>query len=154
MEPERRLESIAEALSIPRVERHIFLCADQSNPRCAPTEVTNVLWKHLKKRLKDLDLTSAPAPWRFCCAWPCESTRRPESPRAVGAAALPAALVDVEALVFGPKTFVAEVPLSCEEGCIAGLLEGFCGTLFFVVADHNVASLLAFRDHPHRRAGR
>jgi (2Fe-2S) ferredoxin len=64
MEPERRLESIAEALSIPRVERHIFLCADQSNPRCAPTEVTNVLWKHLKKMLKDLDLTSAPPKWQ------------------------------------------------------------------------------------------
>lgn len=64
MEPERRLESIAEALSIPRVERHIFLCADQSNPRCAPTEVTNVLWKHLKKRLRDLDLTSAPPKWQ------------------------------------------------------------------------------------------
>jgi GTP-binding protein len=23
----------------------------------------------------------------------------------------------------------------------------------WLVADHNVASLLAFRDHPHRRAG-
>lgn len=64
MEPKRRLENIAEALSIPRVERHIFLCADQSNPRCAPTEVTNELWKHLKRRLKDLGLASAPPKWQ------------------------------------------------------------------------------------------
>ena len=54
---------IAEALSIPRAERHIFLCADQTNPKCAPREVTHVLWTHLKTRLKDLGLTSAPPPW-------------------------------------------------------------------------------------------
>ena len=38
-----RLEAISEALSIPRVERHIFLCADQTNPKCAPREVTHDL---------------------------------------------------------------------------------------------------------------
>lgn len=64
MTPEERLESIAEALSIPRVERHIFLCADQSNPRCAPTTKTNELWRHLKSRLKELDLASAPPRWQ------------------------------------------------------------------------------------------
>lgn len=64
MEPKERLESIAEALSIPRVERHIFLCADQSNPKCAPREVTNRLWVHLKSRLKQLDAVSAPPKWQ------------------------------------------------------------------------------------------
>lgn len=63
MTPEERLESIAAALSIPTAERHIFLCADQTNPKCAPRETTNALWRHLKSRLKAMGLTSAPPPW-------------------------------------------------------------------------------------------
>jgi (2Fe-2S) ferredoxin len=58
-----RLEAISEALSIPRVERHIFLCADQTNPKCAPRDVTNELWTHLKTRLKETGLASAPPAW-------------------------------------------------------------------------------------------
>lgn len=63
MTPEERLAAIAEAESIPRVERHIFLCADQTTPKCAPREVTNELWGHLKRRLKELGATSAPPSW-------------------------------------------------------------------------------------------
>lgn len=63
MEPRERLESIADALSIPRAQRHIFLCADQTTPKCAPREETHELWSHLKKRLKELDLASAPPGW-------------------------------------------------------------------------------------------
>jgi (2Fe-2S) ferredoxin len=59
-----RLTQIAEALSIPRVRRHIFLCADQTNPKCAPREETNQLWRHLKTRLKELDAASAPPKWQ------------------------------------------------------------------------------------------
>lgn len=64
MNPEERLRQIAESLSIPRVRRHIFLCADQMNPKCAPREETNRLWAHLKNRLKQLDLASAPPSWQ------------------------------------------------------------------------------------------
>jgi (2Fe-2S) ferredoxin len=64
VEPDERLTQIAEALSIPRVRRHIVLCADQTNPKCAPREETNRLWAHLKRRLKDLDATSAPPKWQ------------------------------------------------------------------------------------------
>lgn len=64
MEPDERLTHIAEALSIPRVQRHIFLCADQTNPKCAPREETNRLWTHLKSRLKQLDAASAPPKWQ------------------------------------------------------------------------------------------
>ena len=63
MIPEERLEAITEALSIPRVERHVFLCANQTTPRCADRDVTNALWGHLKRRLKDLELASAPPSW-------------------------------------------------------------------------------------------
>jgi (2Fe-2S) ferredoxin len=46
------------------MERHIFLCADQTNPRCAPVEETNALWRHLKTRLKELGIASAPPTWQ------------------------------------------------------------------------------------------
>jgi (2Fe-2S) ferredoxin len=63
MNEAERLDAIAEALSIPRVQRHIFLCADQTNPKCAPREITNALWSHLKSRLKETGLASAPPVW-------------------------------------------------------------------------------------------
>jgi (2Fe-2S) ferredoxin len=62
--PEERLTQIADALSIPRAQRHIFLCADQTNDKCAPREETNRLWAHLKTRLKQIDATSAPPKWQ------------------------------------------------------------------------------------------
>lgn len=64
MEPIDRLAAIAEALSIPRVERHVFLCADQTNPKCAPVAETNEVWRYLKKRCKELGLASAPPAWQ------------------------------------------------------------------------------------------
>jgi (2Fe-2S) ferredoxin len=64
VEPDERLTQIAQALSIPRVRRHIFLCADQTNAKCAPREETHRLWAHLKRRLKALDATSAPPKWQ------------------------------------------------------------------------------------------
>lgn len=64
MDPALRLTQIAEALSIPRARRHIILCADQTNPKCAPREETSRLWAHLKTRLKELDVASAPPKWQ------------------------------------------------------------------------------------------
>lgn len=64
MDEIERLHSIANGLSIPRVRRHIFLCADSSTPRCAPLEETRATWDHLKRRLKELGLASAPPAWR------------------------------------------------------------------------------------------
>lgn len=63
MEPRQRIDSIAKALSIPSMERHVVLCADQTTPKCAPRDETIAIWKHLKARLKSLGLTSAPPPW-------------------------------------------------------------------------------------------
>ena len=63
MDSHDRLQAIAEGLSIPRAQRHIFLCADQTTPKCAPRETTSVLWAHLKKRTKELGVTSPPPPW-------------------------------------------------------------------------------------------
>lgn len=59
-----RIELIADALSIGRIERHVFLCADQTTPKCAPTETTHEVWTYLKRRLKELGLASAPPRWQ------------------------------------------------------------------------------------------
>lgn len=64
MNPDERLRAIANALSVPGAQRHIFLCADQSNPRCAPREHTSELWRHLKTRLKELGVTTPPPQWQ------------------------------------------------------------------------------------------
>jgi (2Fe-2S) ferredoxin len=64
MEPEERLEAIASALSIGAARHHVFLCAEQTNPKCSTFEESSEVWKYLKARLKELDLTSAPPPWK------------------------------------------------------------------------------------------
>lgn len=64
VEPLERLAAIADALSVPRVERHVFLCADQTNPKCAPVAETSEVWRYLKTRCKELGLASAPPAWQ------------------------------------------------------------------------------------------
>jgi len=61
---QQRLEAIAGSLGIGTLQRHIFLCAQQSTPRCSTYEQSNETWQYLKTRLKELDLASAPAVWR------------------------------------------------------------------------------------------
>jgi (2Fe-2S) ferredoxin len=41
-----------------RIRRHIFLCADQTEPKCAPRERTLLAWEYLKRRLAELGMTS------------------------------------------------------------------------------------------------
>jgi (2Fe-2S) ferredoxin len=41
-----------------RYERHILLCADQSEPKCAPRELTNESWAYLKRRLAELGMAT------------------------------------------------------------------------------------------------
>ncbi len=64
MADQHRLEAIAAALSIPGAKRHILLCADQTNPKCAPRETTNELWTHLKVRTKASGVVTGPPAWR------------------------------------------------------------------------------------------
>ncbi len=51
-----RLRKKAEELAIPSVKRHIFLCADQTNPKCCKIEAGLESWFYLKKRLRELGL--------------------------------------------------------------------------------------------------
>ncbi len=47
---------IATRLGVGKAHRHIFLCADQTKPKCASRDDTIEVWQHLKLRLRELGL--------------------------------------------------------------------------------------------------
>ncbi len=49
----KQLDSKNERIGFGTHEKHIFLCADQTVPKCAPKDKSNEAWDHLKARLKD-----------------------------------------------------------------------------------------------------
>ncbi len=51
-----RLRAVAGGLGIPRIGRHIFLCSDQTKPKCSSKEAGLEAWDYLKKRLAELGL--------------------------------------------------------------------------------------------------
>jgi (2Fe-2S) ferredoxin len=51
------LKQKAETLGIPVTRRHIFLCCDQTIPKCSTKEQSLEAWEYLKKRLKELGLS-------------------------------------------------------------------------------------------------
>lgn len=69
-----RIEAIASSLSIGSgtLRRHLFVCADQTTPKCAPVAETTETWRYVKARLKELDLASAPPAWYGNEARPAE----------------------------------------------------------------------------------
>ena len=50
------LQKVTDALGVTKFRRHIFLCADQTEPNCAPKEQGLASWEYLKRRLKELKL--------------------------------------------------------------------------------------------------
>ncbi len=53
---EKLLRKTVERLGVERIERHIFLCADQSEPKCSRKESSLESWAYLKRRLAELEL--------------------------------------------------------------------------------------------------
>lgn len=53
----KKLRKKARKLGINRIKRHIFLCADQTKPKCCKEEEGLESWDYLKKRLNELNLT-------------------------------------------------------------------------------------------------
>jgi len=56
---EERLRTVAHNLGIGRIGRHIFLCADQTNPKCCDKQAGLEAWDYLKRRLGELGLMQA-----------------------------------------------------------------------------------------------
>jgi (2Fe-2S) ferredoxin len=50
------LQAMAQSLGLEVYRRHIFLCADQTEPKCAAKEKGLESWEYLKRRLKELKL--------------------------------------------------------------------------------------------------
>jgi (2Fe-2S) ferredoxin len=51
------LQKIATTIGIPVARRHIFLCAEQTKPKCCDMERGVAAWEFLKRRLKELGLS-------------------------------------------------------------------------------------------------
>jgi (2Fe-2S) ferredoxin len=49
------LHEQAAAFGVGTARRHIFLCADQTEAKCAPKEQGLAAWNYLKKRLKQIE---------------------------------------------------------------------------------------------------
>ncbi len=54
-----KLQRIARTLGIDGIRRHIFLCCDQSKPKCSDKEQSLESWHYLKRRLDELELSGA-----------------------------------------------------------------------------------------------
>ena len=50
------LQAQVKTLGLEKFRRHIFLCADQTEPKCAAKEKGLESWEFLKQRLKELNL--------------------------------------------------------------------------------------------------
>lgn len=53
---DEQLARTVRGLGLGRVRRHIFLCADQTEPKCCTKEDGLAVWSHLKKRIGELGL--------------------------------------------------------------------------------------------------
>jgi len=49
-------QQVAAELGVNLAHRHIFLCCDQTKPKCSDRERSLAAWDYLKRRLKELDL--------------------------------------------------------------------------------------------------
>src|SRR5664279_1521543 len=67
-----RLVQLAAGLDIPRHQRHIFLCCDQTKPKCCTKEVGLEAWDYLKRRLAGLGIMDRVNRTRANCLRICE----------------------------------------------------------------------------------
>ena len=49
----------AAAVGLPEIRRHIFLCCDQTKPKCSDRDRSLEAWEFLKARLRELGLSEA-----------------------------------------------------------------------------------------------
>ena len=59
MPADDKLREVAESIGVPSARRHIFLCADQTEPKCCDRDRSLAAWSYLKKRLKELGLSES-----------------------------------------------------------------------------------------------
>jgi (2Fe-2S) ferredoxin len=57
--PAELMQQMVQKLGLPLSRRHIFLCADASNPKCCDPQRSVRAWDFLKARLRELGLSEA-----------------------------------------------------------------------------------------------
>lgn len=57
MDMGKKLDKIVEKLGVDKIQRHMFLCCDQTKPKCCDRKEGLESWEYLKHRLKELGLT-------------------------------------------------------------------------------------------------
>jgi len=67
-----RLIAIAADKMIPQMRRHIFLCSDQTKPKCCTREIGLEAWDYLKARLAELGLSGHVHRTKANCLRICE----------------------------------------------------------------------------------
>lgn len=53
----QELKERAEKLGLANIKRHIFLCCDQTKPKCCDKASGMIAWDYLKTRLSELNLS-------------------------------------------------------------------------------------------------
>ncbi len=56
LESQDILSETIQTLGLTQIQRHLFLCADQTKPKCCPKATSLEAWDYLKRRLKELKL--------------------------------------------------------------------------------------------------
>jgi (2Fe-2S) ferredoxin len=72
MADRERLTQLAAGLNIPTIRRHIFLCAEQTKPKCCSLEAGVESWDYLKRRLAELGLLDRVYRTKANCLRICE----------------------------------------------------------------------------------
>jgi len=59
MQPDEQQQQrvVAQGVGIPTARRHIFLCCDQTTPKCCDKDRGLQAWDYLKRRLRELGLS-------------------------------------------------------------------------------------------------
>ncbi|MFZ4678410.1 MAG: (2Fe-2S) ferredoxin domain-containing protein [Nodosilinea sp.] len=50
------MAACVDGLALTTIQRHVFICADQTKPKCCDKADSIVAWNYLKNRLKELGL--------------------------------------------------------------------------------------------------
>ena len=59
-----KVQESAIALGVDKIQRHIFLCCDQTVPKCCGKEKSLISWNYLKSRLKELGVADGDGIYR------------------------------------------------------------------------------------------
>lgn len=72
MADQERLVQLAAGLSMPTHQWHIFLCCDQTKPKCCTKEAGLEAWDYLKRRLAELRILDRVNRTKANCLRICE----------------------------------------------------------------------------------